>query len=216
MITDKMRPSLVIDLDGTLLQTNTFRDYLAFCGRCAAHAFRIDLMLSVAFWVTIRKLRIISHSTMKRHLMQRTSLFMQHKSRMDDFVEEELLLTNPRVKTLVEKYRNRGHLLVLASAAPEFYAKDLADNFRLDTCLATPLPSEVVIGNWHENVGEEKLHNLQRFLRQYDASVDAIITDHEDDLPLLKAFSQATIYLANPTTQTEAVLNKEQIAYQKL
>lgn len=211
-----MRSALIIDLDGTLLQTNTFRDYLRFCGRCATSAFRWDLSLSIGWWVMLRKMRLISHSTMKRHLMQRTVLFMQRKGRMDDFVEEELLLCNPHVKAQMERYRNRGHMLVLATAAPNFYAKALADDHRLDACLGTPLPSEVVIGDWHENVGEEKAHNLQRFLQQHDARLDAIITDHHDDLPLLRLHPQGPNYLVAPSAQLLAMADKEQIAYETI
>lgn len=211
-----MRSALVIDLDGTLLHTNTFRDYLSFCGRCAMHAFRLDLALIIAFWIALRKLRIISHATMKRHLMQRTVLFMQRKSRMDDFVEEELLLVNPQVKAELERYRNRGHLLILATAAPAFYAKAIADDFRLDACLGSLLPSEVVIGDWKENKGEEKVRVLSHFLQQHDATLDAVITDHHDDLPLLRKNSQGTNLLVGPTSQTEALIKKENIPFRKL
>ena len=209
-----MRPALVIDLDGTLLQTNTFRDYLRFCGRCAVPAFRWDLALSIALWVTLRKVRLITHSTMKRHLMQRTARFMQQKGRLDDFAEEELLRGNPHVQAVMERYRNRGYLLVLATAAPALYAKALADDYRLDACLGTPLPSEVVIGEWHENVGEEKAQTLQRFLQQHDAHMEALITDHHDDLPLLRLNAQGTNYLAQPSEQTVALLRKEEIEYE--
>lgn len=211
-----MRSALVIDLDGTLLHTNTFRDYLSYCGRCSLHAFRWDLSLSIAFWVGLRKLRIVSHATMKRHLMQRTVLFMQRKSRLDDFVEEELLLVNPQVKAEVERYRNRGHLLVLATAAPSFYAKAIADDFRLDACVGTLLPSEVMNGDWQENKGEEKVHTLLHFLQQHGASLDTVITDHHDDLPLLSVNAQGSNLLVNPTALTESLLNKENIPYSKL
>lgn len=211
-----MRKALIIDLDGTLLQTNTFRDYLSFCGRCATHSFRWDLSLCIGFWVLLRKLRLISHSTMKNHLLRRTAIFMQRKSRMDDFVEEELLCTNARVKAEVERYRNRGHLLVLATAAPALYAKAIAEDFRLDACLATPLPSEVVIGDWHENVGEEKARNLQRFLQLHEAQIDAVIVDHADDLPLLRLNSEGRNLLVNPTPKSETLIQKAQIEYEKI
>lgn len=211
-----MRKALIIDLDGTLLQTNTFRDYLSFCGRCATHSFRWDLSLCIGFWVMLRKLRFISHSTMKSHLLQRTALFMQRKSRMDDFVEEELLCTNAQVKAEVERYRNRGHLLVLATAAPALYANAIAEDFRLDACLATPLPSEVVIGDWHENVGEEKAHNLQRYLQLHEAQIDAVIVDHSDDLPLLRLNREGRNLLVNPTPKSETLIQKEQIEYEKI
>lgn len=206
-----MRSAFVIDLDGTLLQTNTFRDYLSFCGRCAMLRFRWDLALCIVWWVMLRKLRVVSHSTMKRHLMQRTVLFMQRGGRMDDFVEEELLLVNPRAKAELERYRNRGYLLVMATAAPSFYAKALADDFSLDACLATPLPSEVVIGEWHENVGQEKASTVQRFLGQHNAKLDTVLTDHYDDIPLFCLNASGTNLLVNPSTATLKALHEQQI-----
>lgn len=211
-----LRPALIIDLDGTLLQTNTFRDYLIFCGRCALHFFRWDISFLIFFWVMFRKLRLITHSTMKRHLMQRTVLFMQRKSRMDDFVEEELLLVNQRVKAEVERFRNRGHLLVLATAAPSFYAKAIADDLRLDACLATLLPSEVVIGEWHENVGETKVQSLQHFLQQHEAHIAAIITDHQDDIPLLRFHSAGPNLLVSPSSDFLRMAEKENICFETI
>ena len=211
-----MRPSLIIDLDGTLLHTNTFRDYLLFCGRSAVHAFRWDISVRILFWVMLRKLRIVSHAIMKRHLMQSTINFMLGKNRMDDFVEEELLQTDERVRKEMEHYRNKGHLLILATAAPAFYAKAIADDLRLDACLATLLPSEVVIGHWQENVGEEKVRVLQNFLKQHDLYIDAVITDHSDDLPLLRLHPEGPNLLVRPTPKTENLIRKEQIVFQTI
>ncbi len=211
-----MRPSLIIDLDGTLLQTNTFRDYLSFCGKSALHVFRFDLVFFISFWVLMRKVRLVSHSAMKRRLMQRTYRFMLQKGRLDAFVEAELLLVNPRVKEEVERHRNRGHLLVLATAAPAFYAKPIADNMRLDATLATLLASDVVIGEWHENVGTMKAATLQNFLHQHHTDIDAIITDHSDDLPILKLHPAGPNWMVSPSPQTEALLKKENITYSSL
>lgn len=208
-----MHPSLVIDLDGTLLQTNTFRDYLSFCGKSALHLLRFDLVFYISFWVLMRKIRAVSHSAMKRRLMQRTYRFMLGKGRLDAFVEAELLLVNTQVKEELERHRNRGHLLVLATAAPAFYAKPIADNLRLDATLATLLPSDVVIGEWHENVGEMKAATLQSFLHQHHTDIDAIITDHADDLPILKLHPEGPNWLVTPSPQTEAILKKENITY---
>ena len=61
-----MRKALAIDLDGTLLSTNTFRDYLSYCGSAALHNFQFDICFSILWWVVLRKLRFVSHSRMKQ------------------------------------------------------------------------------------------------------------------------------------------------------
>ena len=64
-----MRKALAIDLDGTLLSTNTFRDYLSYCGSAALHNFQFDICFSILWWVVLRKLRFVSHSRMKQALL---------------------------------------------------------------------------------------------------------------------------------------------------
>ena len=180
-----MRKALAIDLDGTLLSTNTFRDYLSYCGSAALHNFQFGICFSILWWVTLRKLRFVSHSRMKQALLDRTAAFMTQKSRLDHFVEKEMTYLNVQVQQIMEPYRNRGHLLVLATAAPAFYAHPIAEFLNLDLCCGTLLPSEVVIGQWQENVGQQKVEALKRMLQVHKAELDVVITDHSDDLPLL-------------------------------
>ena len=182
-----MRKALAIDLDGTLLSTNTFRDYLSYCGSAALHNFQFDICFSILWWVVLRKLRLVSHSRMKQALLDRTAAFMTQKSRLDHFVEKEMTYLNVPVQRLMEPYRNRGHLLVLATAAPAFYAHAIAEFLNMDLCCGTLLPSEVVIGEWKENVGQHKVEALQRLLQVHKAELDVVITDHSDDLPLLNS-----------------------------
>ena len=167
-----MRKALAIDLDGTLLSTNTFRDYLSYCGSAALHNFQFDICFSILWWVVLRKLRFVSHSRMKQALLDRTAAFMTQKSRLDHFVEKEMTYLNVQVQQIMEPYRNRGHLLVLATAAPAFYAHPIAEFLNLDLCCGTLLPSEVVIGQWQENVGQQKVEALKRLLQVHKAELD--------------------------------------------
>lgn len=122
---------------------------------------------------------------MKQALLDRTAAFMTQKSRLDHFVEKEMTYLNVQVRQIMEPYRNRGHLLVLATAAPAFYAHPIAEFLNMDLCCGTLLPSEVVIGQWQENVGQQKVEALKRLLQVHKAELDVVITDHSDDLPLL-------------------------------
>lgn len=180
-----MRKALAIDLDGTLVNTNTFRDYLSFCGSAALHSFKFGICLAILWWVMLRKLRLVSHSRMKEVLLDKTASFMTKKGRLDVFVEKEMTYLNTKVQQIMEPYRNRGYLLVLATAAPAFYAHAIAEFLNMDLCCGTLLPSEVVIGQWKECVGENKVDALKRLLQVHKAELDVVITDHDDDLPLL-------------------------------
>jgi len=74
---------------------------------------------------------------------------------------------------------------VLVTAAPAFYAHSIAEFLNMDLCCGTLLPSEVVMGQWKECVGENKVEALKRMLQVHKAELDVVITDHNDDLPLL-------------------------------
>jgi len=205
---NNLRRAVAIDLDGTLLSTNTFRDYLSFCGREAKHRFRLGLCLKICWWVLLRKVRLITHSRMKQVLLSATAPFMQRHGRLDNFVEQELLLLNRTAQQVMEPYRNRGHLLILCTAAPDLYARPIAENLHLDLCCATLLPSEVVIGQWHENVGEEKVASLRRLLQVHKAQLEVVITDHHDDLPLLRHNAAGRNILIAPSPATLQLLQK--------
>lgn len=194
--------ALAIDLDGTLLQSNTFRDYLSFCGGAALRRGRLDLCMAIAWWVTLRKLRLVSHSRMKNALLRRTAPFMQRRDRLDCFVEAELTKVDTEVQRLMETYRNRGYLLVMATAAPSLYAVTLAEMLHLDACVSTPLPQEVVLGQWHECVGQHKVERLLRLLRTHQAQLDVVITDHHDDLALLQQPEVSRRIVVNPSPLT--------------
>lgn len=204
-----MRKALAIDLDGTLLSTNTFRDYLLYCGNVALHSFKLGIAFSILWWVILRKLRLVSHSRMKYALLRRTATFVNCNDRLDQFVEQELTRVNPIARKQMEPYRNRGYLLVLCSAAPSLYAHPIAENLGLDLCCATLLPSEVVIGQWQECVGDQKLEALRRLLQVHKAELDVVITDHHDDLPLLNFNAEGRNILVNASAQTRQILDKK-------
>lgn len=202
-----MRKALAIDLDGTLIATNSFQDYLSYCGHSALYCLRLDIALSILFWVALRKVRLIRHSTMKRRLLNRTASFMQQKDRLDQFIERELISINAKALQLMEQYRNRGYLLILTTAAPGLYAHPIAENLHIDLCCATQLPSEVVIGQWRENVGEQKVDSLRRMLQIQKAELDVVITDHYDDLPLLNS-NEGDNFVVAPSSKTVQMLKK--------
>lgn len=203
-----MRKALAIDLDGTLLNTNTFSDYLSYCGHASLYGLRFDIAFSILWWVTLRKVRIISHSRMKQALLRRTSIFMSRKGRLDQFVEQELVHLNSEAQHLMETYRNRGYLLILCTAAPGLYAQQIADYCSIDLCCATLLPSEVVLGRWNECVGQHKVDALSRMLRVHKAELEVVITDHYDDIPLLNYNADGRNVIVNPSAKTLRLLQQ--------
>lgn len=210
-----MRKALAIDLDGTLINSNSFQDYLSYCGNVAMHRFKLGIAISIVWWVMLRKLRLISHSRMKYALLQKTASFMSREGYLDLFVEQELTRINQTARQIMEPYRNRGHLLILTTASPALYAHPIAENLNLDLCCATLLPSEVVIGEWKECVKEQKVDALRRMLQVHKAELDVVITDHYDDLPLLNYNAKGRNIVVNASAQTRQMLAKQcKVAYE--
>lgn len=204
-----MRKALAIDLDGTLLDTNTFQDYLSYVANAALRKFKWCIVSSIVWWVTLRKLRLVSHSRMKYALLRSTVGFVARQGRLDQFVEQELTCVNTAVRNLMEPYRNRGYLLILCTAAPSHYAHPIAEYFGIDLCCATQLPSEVVIGEWQECVGKNKVDALVRLLQVHKAELDVVITNHYDDLPLINYNTEGRNIVVCASEKTCAVLARD-------
>ncbi|MCQ2148423.1 MAG: haloacid dehalogenase-like hydrolase [Bacteroidales bacterium] len=135
------KQAVAIDLDGTLIMGNTFRDYLSFCGKKALACCRFDLCFVILWMVLLRRLRLVSHARMKRVLLLEMSVFFSQKGRLGAFVDEELQKLNPKVLAQIEAFRNQDFALALVTAAPVSYAQEIAARMCFDACLATPLPS---------------------------------------------------------------------------
>lgn len=65
-----LTPAVVIDLDGTLVATNTFRNYILFASKLSLRQGRIDIAIGCTAPVVCRKLRLITHSCMKRLILR--------------------------------------------------------------------------------------------------------------------------------------------------
>lgn len=181
-----MKKAIVIDLDGTLVRTNTFSDYILYSCCEALCAMRLDIVFSLLYYICVRKLRFISHAVMKYHILRCTSLFMQRYDRIARFVEKEIRCANDEVVTHLIEYKSQGYLSVLATAAPALYACALAERYGFEACVATPA-AEIPLSQWQENKQEEKLRRVSELLEKHNAILDVVITDHDDDLPLLSA-----------------------------
>lgn len=188
-----MKKAIIIDLDGTLLRTNTFSDYILYSCCQSLRSFRLDLVFLLLLFSLLRKLRIISHARMKYLILRHTTTFMQQHNRINSFVAKELTYENPTVITHLHNYASQSHLTVLATAAPSLYAELIASHYHFDHCLATP-PATIPYSQWRENKRQEKLHNVQKTLTSANAEISVVITDHSDDQPLLDANREGRNY----------------------
>lgn len=186
---------LLVDLDGTLLNTNTFHKYIYFIAR---HYSKTNILkaLYILFFTFFRLIKIISHSQLKYKLLK-VSEDLPGESAFS-FGQSLLKYKNERVLDIMINYDG---LKILASAAPEKYAKTVGESFRFDKTLSTKCPGE---GRWVENIRENKKRALENFMATRSAGyvLDVLVTDHHDDLPLMEVFNR--VVLINPSQETLA------------
>lgn len=208
---EKMTPMIVVDLDGTLVASNTFRDYLLFAAKQSMGHNKHFIALQITIAVFLRKLRLISHSRLKKSVLAATSQFMT-PSLLEDFATGVLNKRNLKVIAKCNEFRNKGFRIVLATAAPASYAEFISRKCNFDACIATP-PADTI--DWEENKGLYKRDNVLLFAKENGCSYEGIITDHYDDLPLLR-LSRIKPMLVSPKKKTLDALNAEGLSFQIL
>lgn len=206
------KKAVVVDLDGTLVQTNTFKDYIIFVAKEAVLNVKPHVAIILLGWVLCRKFRLISHKTMKYWILRNTQSFMT-ESRLRNFISQIENKRNVAVVELCRDFRQAGYFMLLSTAAPESYVRLLYLDFQFDDYCASPLPQRRVV--WKENVREQKRNNTLNLLREKNIILDVMITDHYDDLPLLKEKKKRNI-LVSPTVKTINKLSQLDINYEIL
>ncbi|MDO3400736.1 HAD family hydrolase [Mycolicibacterium neoaurum] len=184
---------LFVDLDGTLILDNSFHLFLW------AIAVNGDLRLRGALFRAfgMRLLaRASGRESMKRAVLRAfSSADKRQQQAIVSYTLAKMSSTVSRpVMQHVTSYRNDGWRVVLATAAPCCYARPFAVSLGFDDCLASPEP--VAAREWKELIGARKADACLAWAHRHSegtTSEIATITDHLDDLPLLKWSSQVVI-----------------------
>lgn len=212
-VTKMKELAIVVDLDGTLVCTNTFKRYILFVAKEAIRSGRIDLFVLLGVLVAGRKLRLMSHCRMKYHILCATERFMSAR-RIERFVESLEGYANRSVVDKLHTYKKKqGYAWILSTAAPVHYASLISQAYGFDYCIATLMPKRN--GDWKENVREEKCRRTLALLVEIQAQFYALFTDHYDDLPLLRAGKDINV-LVNPSDKTCHLVMAEHIDFMRL
>lgn len=175
------RPAIAIDLDGTLCRRNTFNLFLSQLLRSSASQPLSFVRLSA--WMLLRKLRLTSHAGMKRRILALACPLSPTLLR--SVADDVCRYANPEVANLLEQARAEGYVSILATAAPEAYASEVARRYGFDHCLATPTPSNGE--EWAEMRGERKRNAVLAVCADHNLTLSIAVSDHADDTPLLSA-----------------------------
>ncbi|WP_194093925.1 HAD family hydrolase [Marivivens aquimaris] len=193
---DVLRPDVrtivFCDLDGTLVLDNSFHQFLSVIWKNAGAWERFRFLLLLAP-------RILGqfgggHEAMKRRTLSWFAAWPDARRRavIDETLSRLERTTSAPVLTGLARLRDDGAQIILATAAPDLYAAPLAASLGA-SCLAT---RSSVGPDWHELLGTRKAEAAARLIEADEdpAGVRVVVlTDHSDDLPLLRLADEAVI-----------------------
>lgn len=201
----------VIDLDESLAKINTFRLWTVRAFLVDGPTTIGDRIYSIGVFLAAysrRLLGVIDHAELRRTFVTAWGLRMRRARGPDGrtfnsrFASQivDTHLYEP-VLRLIENHRTehpRGRM-ILATAAPSFYATTVAHTLGLEAC-ATLVTDEALMLDpdtpWIPNVGGVKLASVQDLLQQ---TAFKVVTDSCDDWPLISAASE--VYLVKPSAR---------------
>jgi HAD superfamily hydrolase (TIGR01490 family) len=211
-VTDDLRAKFdrglgLFDLDGTLIAWDT---QMLFCDHVIRREGwrRAYLAFFTAF---LPATKILGDEGMKR-------VFLSYLWRADhakiegwarDFVAE--FFPDRCYRVMLEKlqrHREAGHLTVLASASPEFYAKEVGRVLGFDLALGTPvewLGRMPLLPELHNHKGAAKVRRLSEILGAPEGTWPRShgYSDSSADLPMLNCCEANT--LVNPSAKLTAI-----------
>lgn len=152
----------------------------------------------------LRILGLASHAKMKYNILKSISLNLE--------------LDYSRFVSGISKFKRDLQIdkkqfdhTILATAAPSCYAKIIAINENFEVCQGTEFPISSFDEKF-ENRKEVKKFNIVAFLEKKGIDgIDTFVTDHLDDLPLMKL--SANNIIVHPDRNFEHKLKQHHVEY---
>lgn len=120
-----------------------------------------------------------------------------------EFAKSLRSLFYPELLAEVEAHRESGHFLILTSASPEFYVREIGKLLGFDLTLGTPVEMGGFFPDLTNHKGEAKVKRLLEILPTTDFSEGKLnrshgYTDSTADLPMLGLCHGATVVNPSP------------------
>ncbi len=174
----------VVDLDGTIINGNSMHEMVKFMFKECLRSGDFATVSKLAFRLLLRRLRLVTHREMKYPIHSVAGEFMTYgDKRMERLTDILMRMLNPAVMKKLEQLKNDGYKIIIATAAPDIYMDALTGRLGADSYTATPIAGR--LDEYIENRGEQKLMRIKEVASANGWDIDCVVTDHEDDLPLL-------------------------------
>lgn len=179
----------MVDLDGTLVECNTLHVMLRLGLRHAPLVNRA----AIAMLIVARRLRLISHETMKYKALALTGRSAAITDKFVVYVESH---RSARVASILEERKKAGDRILLASAAASSYIPLIWDG----EFLASP-------DGGPDLRGRSKVRAVEQWLDDNNLEIGMFITDHFHDLPLALATRNrgGEVVIVNPTPKSAKI-----------
>lgn len=189
---DSQLGATVVDLDGTYCTQNTLKAYISLGVRHLLSKGKIISAAEVSVLVIMRRLKIISHTTMKFNALR---LIGRNTELLKSFGVGIKKSVNNDVRRFLDRRRAAGDRILLASAAADFYIPAIWDG----EYVATAMDDNA---GRLECRGEEKLRRVCLWLEANGLKLNYVLTDHHDDAPLMHANKTGENILVKPSDKT--------------
>lgn len=199
---------VVIDLDGTLIKGNSLVELTKFLAGKLFNNHQYKDLTALLISILKRRLKLIPHKLMK-HKITELSLNNLTTDEINEFSEILSKKINRDIITLLETEPLKDYRILIATAATDLFMEAFIKRTGFPEIDYTATAFSNNLKNYKENKGVYKLDSVKRYLEDNNLECKAVISDHEDDLPLFKAFP-SEIYLVQPSPKT---LKKVQSAF---
>lgn len=194
---------LVVDLDRTLYTINTFHYFLIFILKQSIKTLKIILVLKLSLAIITRCYS--SHAQMKYRILKLL------KNRTDFNYHVFTASISQKKRDLQYLQNNNYDLKILATAAPSCYADIIAKKEGFTICLATNFSEEIYNQNFENSKGVKKDRVLEYLKSRHLNQIDTFVTDHIDDLPLIKIAKHNIII--NPNKKLMTILKQNLVSF---
>ena len=188
----KIAKVVVVDLDGTLIRSNSFKTYV----KCGLHALVNNgsymPALEVACSLLIRKAGVISHNNLREICSSRIGFGEDVLISMRNHLQKDY---SEAVMSFIREKRAKGYEVLLATAALSDYVPAVWDGDYVASTIENGKIAVDCRGDKKKDMVIEKLNGL---------CPEIFLTDHIADLPLMRyvADNGGKCVLVNPSEKT--------------
>lgn len=194
----------VFDLDGTIFPGNTFHQFSWFIIRQACLRADVPRAFGALKLTALRGFRRITHFEWKARLLRIAEGVPS--ADLAGFARQIATQSRPRLEQLLNGEGGR-HPRILATAAPELYAKLLGPLLGFDNVISSKLERGALV----EANKSIKRDLVLAYSAKSEMNIGRLFTDHHDDLPLAAVSERC--FLVNPSSATVAAFERCRVPF---